>query len=66
MEEKLKEGIPGIFLNGRNKKQKEARVQPDYEKGQSHDSINRLLHRLPADAASLRACLESRDRSEKV
>ncbi|MDM8540262.1 hypothetical protein QUF90_04170 [Desulfococcaceae bacterium HSG9] len=30
------------------------RVQPDYEKGPSHDSINRLLHRLPADAASLR------------
>ena len=30
------------------------RVQPDYEKGPSHDSINRLLHRLPANAASLR------------
>lgn len=30
------------------------RVQPDQEKGPSHDSINRLLHRLPANAASLR------------
>ncbi len=30
------------------------RVQPDQEKGPSHDSICRLLHRIPADAASLR------------
>ncbi len=30
------------------------RVLPDQEKGPSHDSICRLLHRIPADAASLR------------
>lgn len=30
------------------------RVQPEQEKGPSHDSINRLLHRIPANAASLR------------
>lgn len=30
------------------------RVQPDSETRPSHDSINRLLHRIPANAASLR------------
>ena len=30
------------------------RVQPDSENSPSHDSINRLLHRIPANAASLR------------
>ena len=30
------------------------KVQPVQENGPSHDSINRLLHRLPANAASLR------------
>jgi len=30
------------------------RVQPDQENGPSHDSINRLLQRIPANAASLR------------
>ncbi len=30
------------------------RVLPDSETRPSHDSINRLLHRIPADAASLR------------
>jgi len=30
------------------------RVQPDQEKGPSHDSICRLLHRIPANASSLR------------
>jgi len=30
------------------------RVQPDQENGPSHDSVNRLLYRLPANAASLR------------
>ncbi|MDM8556774.1 hypothetical protein QUF75_18770 [Desulfococcaceae bacterium HSG7] len=30
------------------------RVQPDREKCPSHDSINRLLHRIPADTSSLR------------
>ncbi len=30
------------------------RVLPNSETGPSHDSINRLLHRIPADAASLR------------
>lgn len=30
------------------------KVQPDQENGPSHDYVNRLLHRLPADATSLR------------
>ncbi len=30
------------------------RVQPDQENGPSHDSFNRLLYRLPANAAALR------------
>lgn len=30
------------------------KVQPDHENAPSHDSFNRLLHRIPANAASLR------------
>jgi len=40
---------PGVFICS-----EAGKVQPDTENGPAHDSINRLLHRLPANAKALR------------